>query len=60
MEVELVLLEGVKEHGEELSTEHATQDAHGKEEALSSREPAFAIEAETTSWNDAVQMRMSE
>jgi len=60
VEVELVVLEGVKKHREELSTEHATQDVHGKEEALSSRDPAFTVEAETTSWNNAVQMRMSE
>lgn len=60
MEVQLVVLEGMKEQREELSAEHATQDAHGKEETPSSIEPALPIEAEATTGNDTVQVRMSE
>ena len=60
VELELILLEGLNQHGEELSAEHSAQDAYGQEESIATTDPAFAIEAHSAAWDDAVQVGMGE
>jgi hypothetical protein len=60
VELELILLEGLNQHGEELSAEHSAQDSYGQEESVATTDPAFAIEAHSAAWDDAVQVGMGE
>ena len=58
VKLELVVLEGVLELSDELSSEQSAQDANGQKEAISTAHPAFAVEAQAATGDDAVQMGM--
>jgi hypothetical protein len=58
VECEVVVVESALEMGEELSLKQPTENVDGKEEAVATTHPAFAVETQAAAGNDAVEMRM--
>jgi len=57
-EVELLLLKGGLEAGDELSTKHTSQDRAGKKEARAGWNPSRRVEREPAGRDDTVNMGM--
>src|SRR5208337_4699406 len=58
-EVELLVLEGELETGDELATKHATQHRAGKKEARAGWNPVGVIQRQPTGSDDTVDMGMN-